>query len=116
LIVAAVVGDGESETGPLATSLAHQQVSEPSSRWRCTPHLHLNGYKIDNPTLLARISHEELENLFLGYAGRPISSRGSEIDSMHQAMAATVEHCIEEIREHRRAARSMAMSPGHAGQ
>ncbi|MGC2476962.1 MAG: phosphoketolase family protein, partial [Candidatus Sulfotelmatobacter sp.] len=66
---------------------------------------HLNGYKIDNPTLLARISHDELENLFRGYGWTPYFVEGSDIDSMHQAMAATVERCVDEIREHRKTAR-----------
>jgi len=65
----------------------------------------LNGYKIDNPTLLARISHEELENVFRGYGWTPYFVEGSDIDSMHQAMAATVDRCIDEIRDYRRAAR-----------
>ncbi len=105
LIVAAVVGDGESETGPLATSWHINKFLNPARDGAVLPILHLNGYKIDNPTLLARISHEELENLFRGYGWTPYFVEGSDIDSMHQAMAATVEHCIDEIREHRRAAR-----------
>ncbi len=105
LIVAAVVGDGESETGPLATSWHINKFLNPARDGAVLPILHLNGYKIDNPTLLARISHEELENLFRGYGWNPYFVEGSEIDSMHQAMAATVEHCVDEIREHRHAAR-----------
>jgi xylulose-5-phosphate/fructose-6-phosphate phosphoketolase len=62
------------------------------------PVLHLNGYKINNPTLLARISHEELEALFVGYGYTPYFVEGSEPRSMHQAMAATLEHCVLEIR------------------
>ena len=61
------------------------------------PILHLNGYKINNPTLLARVSHEELENLFRGYGWTPHFVEGSDPDSMHQAMAATTEHCVSEI-------------------
>ena len=105
LIVAAVVGDGESETGPLATSWHINKFLNPARDGAVLPILHLNGYKIDNPTLLARISHEELENLFRGYGWTPYFVEGSDTDSMHQAMAATVEHCVREIREHRRAAR-----------
>src|SRR5215467_12403902 len=62
------------------------------------PILHLNGYKINNPTLLARISHEELESLLRGYGWTPYFVEGSDPESMHQAMAATIEHCVEEIR------------------
>ena len=105
LIVAAVVGDGESETGPLATSWHINKFLNPARDGAVLPILHLNGYKIDNPTLLARISHEELENVFRGYGWTPYFVEGSDIDSMHQAMAATVERCIDEIREYRRAAR-----------
>ena len=63
------------------------------------PILHLNGYKINNPTLLARITHEELEDLLRGYGWTPCFVEGSDPESMHQAMAATVEHCVEEIRK-----------------
>src|SRR5579885_3569218 len=106
LIVAAVIGDGESETGPLATSWHINKFLNPARDGAVLPILHLNGYKIDNPTLLARISHEELENLLRGYGWTPYFVEGSEVDAMHQAMAATTEHCIQEIREHREAART----------
>ncbi len=105
LIVAAVVGDGESETGPLATSWHINKFLNPARDGAVLPILHLNGYKIDNPTLLARVSHEELENLFRGYGWTPYFVEGSDIDSMHQAMAATTERCIREIREYRQTAR-----------
>ncbi len=105
LIVAAAVGDGESETGPLATSWHVNKFLNPARDGTVLPILHLNGYKIDNPTLLARISHEELDNLLRGYGWTPYFVEGSEIDSMHQAMAATVEQCIHDIHEHRKAAR-----------
>ncbi len=105
LIVAAVVGDGESETGPLATSWHVNKFLNPARDGAVLPILHLNGYKIDNPTLLARVSHEELDNLLRGYGWTPYFVEGSEIDAMHQAMAATVEQCVNEIREHRREAR-----------
>jgi len=98
LIVAAVVGDGESETGPLATSWHISKFLNPIRDGAVLPVLHLNGYKINNPTLLARITHEELEDLLRGYGWTPYFVEGSDPDSMHQAMAATVEHCIEEIR------------------
>lgn len=106
LIVAAVVGDGESETGPLATSWHINKFLNPERDGAVLPILHLNGYKIDNPTLLARISHEELENLLRGYGWTPYFVEGSEIDSMHQAMAGTVEHCIHQIHEYQQNART----------
>ena len=110
LIVAAVVGDGESETGPLATSWHINKFLNPARDGAVLPILHLNGYKIDNPTLLARVSHEELENLLRGYGWTPYFVEGSEIDSMHQAMAATVEHCILEIRDHQESARKHGLA------
>jgi xylulose-5-phosphate/fructose-6-phosphate phosphoketolase len=105
LIVAAVVGDGESETGPLATSWHINKFLNPARDGTVLPILHLNGYKINNPTLPARISHEELESLFRGYGWTPYFVEGSDPDSMHQAMAATTEHCVLEIRDHQQAAR-----------
>jgi len=105
LIVAAVVGDGESETGPLATSWHINKFLNPARDGAVLPILHLNGYKIDNPTLPARISHEEVENLFRGYGWTPYFVEGSEPDSMHQAMAATVERCVHDIHEYQTAAR-----------
>src|SRR5215467_10152563 len=110
LIVAAVVGDGESETGPLATSWHINKFLNPARDGAVLPILHLNGYKIDNPTLLSRISHEELKSLFRGYGWVPYLVEGSDPDSMHQAMAATTEHCIREIRGHRRSARQHGVS------
>ena len=109
LIVAAAVGDGESETGPLATSWHINKFLNPARDGAVLPILHLNGYKIDNPTLLARISHEELENLLRGYGWTPYFVEGSDFDAMHQAMAATTEHCILEIREHQQAARKQGV-------
>ena len=105
LIVAAVVGDGEAETGPLATSWHLNKFLNPIRDGAVLPVLHLNGYKINNPTLLARISHEELESLLRGYGWTPYFVEGSELESMHQAMAATTEHCIQEIRSHQKACR-----------
>ncbi|HXK05081.1 MAG TPA: phosphoketolase family protein [Verrucomicrobiae bacterium] len=105
LIVAAVVGDGESETGPLATSWHINKFLSPIRDGAVLPILHLNGYKINNPTLLARISHEELEDLLKGYGWTPHFVEGSDPESMHQAMAATVEHCVQEIRRHRQECR-----------
>ena len=110
LIVAAVVGDGESETGPLATSWHISKFLNPIRDGAVLPILHLNGYKINNPTLLARMTHEELENLMQGYGWTPYFVEGSDPESMHQAMAATVEHCIEEIRNAQRACRETGMA------
>ncbi|HEU4435523.1 MAG TPA: phosphoketolase family protein, partial [Pyrinomonadaceae bacterium] len=98
LIVAAVVGDGEAETGPLATSWHINKFLNPARDGAVLPILNLNGYKINNPTLLARISHEELEDLFKGYGYTPLFVEGSDAASMHQAMAATLDHCIRTIR------------------
>ena len=106
LIVAAVVGDGEAETGPLATSWHINKFLNPIRDGAVLPILHLNGYKINNPTLLARISHEEVENLFRGYGWTPYFVEGSDPETMHQAMAATVEQCVSEIRKVQQEARS----------
>jgi xylulose-5-phosphate/fructose-6-phosphate phosphoketolase len=100
LIVGAVVGDGEAETGPLATSWHISKFLNPIRDGAVLPILHLNGYKINNPTLLARITHEELEDLLRGYGWNPYFVEGSEHGSMHQAMAATLDRCLEEIRTH----------------
>src|SRR5579864_5076822 len=110
LIVAAVVGDGESETGPLATSWHINKFLNPARDGAVLPVLHLNGYKINNPTLLSRISHDELENLFRGYGWTPYFVEGSDPDSMHQAMAATVEQCISEIRSYQRETRASGIA------
>jgi xylulose-5-phosphate/fructose-6-phosphate phosphoketolase len=99
LIALVMVGDGESETGPLATSWHSNKFLNPITDGAVLPVLHLNGYKINNPTILARISHEELEALFRGYGYTPYFVEGSEAPSMHQAMAATLEHCVLEIRK-----------------
>ena len=110
LIVAAVVGDGEAETGPLATSWHIGKFLNPIRDGAVLPILHLDGYKINNPTLLARISHEEVENLFRGYGWTPCFVEGSDPESMHQAMAATVEHCISEIRKSQQEARTSGLA------
>jgi len=98
LITLVMVGDGESETGPLATSWHSNKFLNPITDGAVLPVLHLNGYKINSPTVLARISHEELEALFVGYGYTPYFVEGSDPRSMHQAMAATLEHCVLEIR------------------
>jgi xylulose-5-phosphate/fructose-6-phosphate phosphoketolase len=105
LIVAAVVGDGESETGPLATSWHINKFLSPTRDGAVLPILHLNGYKINNPTILARIPCDELQQLLSGYGWTPYFVEGSDHDTMHQAMAATVEHCIQEVRSCQREAR-----------
>ena len=110
LIVAAVVGDGESETGPLATSWHISKFLSPMRDGAVLPILHLNGYKINNPTLLARITHEELEDLMRGYGWTPYFVEGSDPESMHQAMAATLEHCVNEIRSHQQKCRSASVA------
>jgi xylulose-5-phosphate/fructose-6-phosphate phosphoketolase len=99
LISLVMVGDGESETGPLATSWHSNKFLNPIRDGAVLPVLHLNGYKINNPTVLARISHEELEALFVGYGYTPYFVEGSDARSMHQAMAATLEHCVLEIQK-----------------
>jgi xylulose-5-phosphate/fructose-6-phosphate phosphoketolase len=105
LIVSAVVGDGESETGPLATSWHVNKFLNPLRDGAVLPILHLNGYKINNPTLLARITHQELEQLLRGYGWTPYFVEGSDHESMHQAMAATTERCVQEIQRMRKDAR-----------
>ena len=98
LIVATVVGDGEAETGPLATSWHSNKFLNPIRDGAVLPILHLNGYKIANPTILDRISREELENLLKGYGWTPYVVEGSDPPTMHRAMAATLERCVLEIR------------------
>ncbi len=105
LIVAAVVGDGEAETGPLATSWHINKFLNPIRDGAVLPILNLNGYKINNPTLLARISHDEIENLFKGYGYTPYFVEGSDAASMDQAMAATLDHCVQTIKSAQQEAR-----------
>ncbi|MBV6626435.1 MAG: phosphoketolase family protein [Rivularia sp. (in: Bacteria)] len=99
LIVACVVGDGEAETGSLATSWHSNKFLNPIHDGAVLPILHLNGYKIANPTLLARMSHEELQKLFEGYGYKPYFVEGSDPVAMHQLMAATLDTALHEIRE-----------------
>ncbi len=110
LIVVTMPGDGESETGPLATSWHSNKFINPIRDGAVLPVLHLNGYKINNPTVLARISHEELESLFRGYGYTPYFVEGSDPESMHQAMAATLDHCVSEIRQIQQEARSTGVA------
>ncbi|KAL1410820.1 hypothetical protein Q8F55_001763 [Vanrija albida] len=106
LIALTMVGDGESETGPLATSWHSTKFLNPITDGAVLPVLHLNGYKINNPTVLARITHEELEALFVGYGWKPYFVEGSDFTTMHQAMAATLEQAVTEIRQYQTQARS----------
>ncbi|MFN0060391.1 MAG: phosphoketolase [Planctomycetota bacterium] len=97
LIVACVVGDGEAETGPLATSWHSNKFLNPVTDGVVLPILHLNGYKIANPTILARISHDELDQLFRGYGYIPYFVEGSDPKQMHQLMAATLDAVLGDI-------------------
>lgn len=105
LLVACVVGDGEAETGPLAASWHSNKFLNPATDGVVLPILHLNGYKIANPTVLARISKEELESLFIGYGYKPYFVEGCDPETMHQLMAATLDTIAEEIRGIQREAR-----------
>src|SRR5579871_1990683 len=106
LIVACVVGDGEAETGPLATSWHSNKFLNAIRDGAVLPILHLNGYKIANPTVLARIPHEDLEELFRGYGWLPYTVAGNDPERMHQDMAATLENCIQQIQAIQHEARS----------
>ncbi len=110
LIVAAVVGDGEAETGPLATAWHSNKFINPIRDGAVLPILHLNGYKINNPSILSRVSHEELEALFVGYGYTPYFVEGSEPESMHQAMAATLDLCIMDIQQIQQEARQAGIA------
>ena len=98
LISVVMVGDGESETGPLATSWHSNKFINPIRDGAVLPILHLNGYKIANPTILSRISHEELEALFIGYGYEPYFVEGDDPMTMHEKMAATLEECVNKIK------------------
>ncbi len=105
LLVACVVGDGEAETGPLAAAWHSNKFLNPATDGAVLPILHLNGYKIANPTVLARIPRAELESLFLGYGYQPYFVEGNEPETMHQQMAATLDAVIGEIRSIQKRAR-----------
>ena len=105
LIVSCVVGDGEAETGPLATAWHSNKFLDAATDGVVLPILHLNGYKIANPTLLARISREELEQLLRGYGWTPYFIEGHEPDLMHELMARTLDTVIEQIKQIQQAAR-----------
>jgi len=113
LIVAVMVGDGEAETGPLATAWHSNKFLNPIRDGAVLPILHLNGYKIANPTVLARISPEQLKSLFIGYGYKPYFVEGSDPAVMHQLMARTLETVIAEIREiqHRARTRGLPRCP-----
>jgi xylulose-5-phosphate/fructose-6-phosphate phosphoketolase len=106
LVAACVIGDGEAETGPLATSWHGNKFLNPATDGAVLPILHLNGYKIANPTILARIPSAELHALMTGYGYNPIEVAGSDPDQMHQAMAAAMDRAFDAIRRIQHAARS----------
>jgi xylulose-5-phosphate/fructose-6-phosphate phosphoketolase len=97
LIVACIVGDGEAETGPLATAWQSNKFLDPISDGAVLPILHLNGFKISNPTILARIEHDELEKFFQGCGWTPLFVEGDDPETMHGLMAATVEEAVARI-------------------
>ena len=106
LLVACVVGDGEAETGPMATSWHANKFLNPVHDGAVLPILHLNGYKIASATVLARISHDELEELFRGYGYKPYFVEGDDPAQMHQLIAATLDQAIQEIRQIQKDARA----------
>src|SRR4029079_7104616 len=97
LVVACVIGDGEAETGPLAASWHSNKFLDPVGDGAVLPVLHLNGYKIANPTILARIPEDELVALFEGYGWRPLRVSGDEPAAVHEAFAATLDTALDEI-------------------
>jgi xylulose-5-phosphate/fructose-6-phosphate phosphoketolase len=109
LIAACVVGDGEAETGPLATAWHSNKFLNPITDGVVLPILHLNGYKIANPTIFARISHEEQEQFFRGCGWNPLFVRGSDPTLMHVAMAAALDAAVEQIRSIRHNARAQGI-------
>ena len=110
LIACCVVGDGEAETGPLAGAWHSNKFLNPANDGAVLPILQLNGYKIANPTILARISHEELESLFVGYGYKPYFVEGSDPEAMHQLMAATMDAALADIEAIQQEARSNGVS------
>ncbi len=109
LIVACVVGDGEAETGPLATAWHSNKFLDAATDGAVLPILHLNGYKISNPTLLARITREELEQLLRGYGWTPYFVEGHEPMQMHEAMATTLDAAVEQIKTIQHRARTQGV-------
>src|SRR4029453_2756401 len=106
LVVACVIGDGEAETGPLATAWHSNKFLDPARDGAVLPILHLNGYKIANPTVLARIPRAELEALLVGSASRPLFGEGDAPPAMHRLMAATLDRALAEIGRIQRRARA----------
>ena len=106
LIVACVIGDGEAETGPLAASWHSNKFLNPAHDGAVLPILHLNGYKIANPTILARMDRDELESLLIGYGHEPFFVEGSEPEAVHQALAATIDAALDRIAAIQNAARA----------
>jgi xylulose-5-phosphate/fructose-6-phosphate phosphoketolase len=106
LVVAAIIGDGEAETGPLAASWHANKFVDPRRDGAVLPILHLNGYKIANPTVLARITSDELADLLRGYGHTPYVVEGSDPVAMHQAFAATLDRCLDDIAGIQRRART----------
>ncbi len=106
LIAAVTVGDGEAETGPLATAWHSNKFLNPASDGAVLPILHLNGYKINNPTVFARISHDEVESFFHGCGWKPYFVEGDDPMPMHEKMAEALDKCIEEIKDIQKKARS----------
>ena len=110
LLVCCVVGDGEAETGPLATSWHINKFLNPARDGAVLPILHLNGYKIANPTVLGRMTDDELTKLFTGYGWKPYFLEGREPEHMHQLMAASLDHIVVEIRSIQQHARAKSSS------
>src|SRR5271166_1413177 len=110
LIAACVIGDGEAETGPLATSWHSNKFLNPVRDGAVLPILHLNGYKIANPTVLARIPHDELDHLMRGYGYEPHFVEGDDPKAMHQLMAETLEKVIDDIKDIQHRARTKGFS------
>ena len=111
LIVTCVIGDGEAETGALATSWHSNKFLNPARDGAVIPILHLNGYKIAGPTVLARIPKEELASLLTGYGYQPYFVEGHDPEPMHQAMAETLETVVDEIRAIQKDARDKRLPP-----
>lgn len=111
LLVAVAVGDGEAETGPLATAWHSNKFLNPARDGAVLPILHLNGYKINNPTILARIPHEELDALLRGYGWSPRFVEGEDPLTMHRLMAATLDRCLKDIRRLQQDARTRGDAP-----
>src|SRR5205823_5933346 len=111
LLAVCVVGDGEAETGPLSTSWHSNKFLDPATDGAVLPILHLNGYKIANPTVLARISPHELECLFEGYGYEPFVVEGNDPPLVHQQMATTLDAVLDRIAAIQRAARDTPGGP-----